>query len=72
MQFDGTNSNLMVGTIAAILVVGVVAANAQTVQSKLEARLTEAVKKIDAACGDDLKKYCSAVTPGEASLLRGA
>ena len=68
MHVDGTNSKFMVGIIGAILVVGA-AANAQTVQGKLEGRLTEAVKKIDAACSDDLKKYCSTVTPGEGRLL---
>jgi Golgi apparatus protein 1 len=31
----------------------------------LEARLQAAVRKIEAACSDDLKKYCSTVTPGE-------
>ena len=45
-------------------------ANAQTaVARKVEARLEVAVKKIEAACGNDLKKYCSTVTPGEGRLL---
>jgi 2-polyprenyl-3-methyl-5-hydroxy-6-metoxy-1,4-benzoquinol methylase len=43
-----------------------VAANAQ---AQLEARLAAAVKKIETACSDDLKKYCSTVTPGEGRLL---
>src|SRR6201992_2302075 len=36
---------------------------------QLAARLDAAVKKVEAACGDDLKKYCSTVTPGEGRLL---
>jgi Cysteine rich repeat len=38
-------------------------------QSQLEARLAEASRKIEAACGDDIKKYCSTVTPGEGRLV---
>jgi hypothetical protein len=40
---------------------------AQTQQ--LAARLDAAVKKVEAACSDDLKKYCSTVTPGEGRLI---
>jgi hypothetical protein len=36
---------------------------------QLAARLDAAVKKVEAACNDDLKKYCSAVTPGEGRLI---
>jgi hypothetical protein len=46
------------------------AANAQTqLQSKLEARLTAAVKRVQTACDEDLKKYCNTVTPGEGRIL---
>jgi cysteine rich repeat protein len=38
-------------------------------QGPLETRLLEATSKIEAACGDDLKKYCSTVTSGEGRLL---
>ena len=36
---------------------------------QLVARLDAAVKKIEAACSDDLQKYCSTVTPGEGRLI---
>jgi hypothetical protein len=36
---------------------------------QLAARLDAAVKKVEAACSDDLKKYCSTVTPGEGRLI---
>jgi len=36
---------------------------------KLVARLNAAVQKLETACGDDLKKYCSTVTPGEGRLI---
>jgi Cysteine rich repeat len=35
---------------------------------QLAARLDAAVKKVGVACSDDLKKYCSTVTPGEGRL----
>ncbi len=53
---------------AALLVFGTATAQTQ-VQSRVEARLTAAVKKLENACSDDLKKYCSTVTPGEGRLL---
>jgi Cysteine rich repeat len=36
---------------------------------QLAARLDGAVEKVEAACSDDLKKYCSTVTPGEGRLI---
>jgi hypothetical protein len=36
---------------------------------QLAARLDAAVKKVEVACSDDLKKYCSTVTPGEGRLI---
>jgi hypothetical protein len=36
---------------------------------QLVARLDAAVEKVQAACGDDVKKYCSTVTPGEGRLI---
>jgi|SRR5215471_7164342 len=60
---------LPIGTVVFIMALGT-AANAQTdVARQIEARLSAAVKKIEAACSDDLKKYCSTVTPGEGRLL---
>lgn len=56
--------------IAAVVFAATVTANAQTqLRSKFEARLTAAVKKVQAACDEDLKKYCGTVTPGEGRLL---
>jgi Cysteine rich repeat len=36
---------------------------------QIAARLDAAVKKVEAACSNDLKKYCSTVTPGEGRLI---
>jgi hypothetical protein len=36
---------------------------------QLAACLDVAVKKVEEACSDDLKKYCSTVTPGEGRLI---
>ena len=32
-------------------------------------RLTAGIKKLEASCGEDIKKYCSTVTPGEGRIL---
>ena len=61
--------HLSISTAAAIMVFGT-AAQAQTDAARqIEARLSAAVKKIEAACADDAKKYCSTVTLGEGRLL---
>jgi hypothetical protein len=46
------------------------AAYAQTDMMKAVAeRLAAGFKKLETACGEDSKKYCSTVTPGEGRLL---
>ena len=45
------------------LFMGTIGASAQGTPT-LESRLKAAVDKLQAACGDDLRKYCSTVTPG--------
>src|SRR6478752_5128618 len=46
------------------------AAYAQTdMMGLLRERLAAGFKKLEAACGDDVKKYCSTVTPGEGRLI---
>jgi hypothetical protein len=32
-------------------------------------RLTAGIQKLEASCGDDIRKYCSTVTPGEGRIL---
>jgi len=59
----------IITTMTAMLAFGAVANAQTTIQGQVEARLTAAVKKVEAACSDDLKKYCSTVTPGEGRLL---
>lgn len=60
--------SILAAVAAAALSTAIVAADAQGM-SKLEARVSAAVAKIRAACGEDLQKYCSTVTPGEGRLL---
>jgi hypothetical protein len=43
-------------------------ASAQSAQS-IEAGLDAGAKKLEAACGDDVKKFCGQVTPGEGRLM---
>ena len=45
-------------------------ANAQTsVAQKVEAKIAAAVNKVQSACSNDLKTFCSTVTPGEGRLI---
>lgn len=44
-------------------------AHTQQLASKFEDRLNAALKKIQTACDEDLRKYCGEVTPGEGRLL---
>ena len=46
------------------------AAYAQTdIMNLLREKLAAGFKKLETACGEDLKKYCSTVTPGEGRLM---
>ena len=46
------------------------AAYAQTdMMSLLRERLAAGFKKLETACGEDVKKFCSTVTPGEGRLM---
>ena len=46
------------------------AAYAQTdVMNLLRERLAAGFKKLETSCGEDFKKYCSTVTPGEGRIL---
>ena len=46
------------------------AANAQTdVMNLLRERLAAGFKKLETSCGEDFKKYCSTVTPGEGRIM---
>src|SRR6476469_8413612 len=46
------------------------AAYAQTdMMSLLRERLTAGFKKLETACGEDVKKFCSTVTPGEGRIM---
>ncbi|HMA74661.1 MAG TPA: cysteine rich repeat-containing protein [Xanthobacteraceae bacterium] len=60
---------LPVSAAAAIIALGTAAYAQADVARQIEARLSAAVKKIEAACAEDAKKYCSTVTPGEGRLL---
>ena len=43
-------------------------AQTDTMNSVLE-RLAASIKKLEASCGGDIKKYCKTVTPGEGRIL---
>jgi Cysteine rich repeat len=53
----------LMGTIASI-------AHAQSdMMNAILVRLTGEIKKLEASCSEDIKKYCSTVTPGEGRIL---
>jgi len=63
-------SILIVTIIGSALLAFASPTNAQTdVSKKVAARLAAAADKLKAACGDDLNKFCSSVTPGEGRLI---
>lgn len=63
-------SLIAIAAISTALLASGSIANAQTaVGKKVAARLAAASEKLKAACGDDLSKYCSTVTPGEGRLI---
>ena len=69
MRVGSPDSLFIIAAISAFLAFGS-SANAQTsVAQKAEARLAAASAKLEAACGSDLAKYCSTVTPGEGHLI---
>lgn len=46
------------------------AANAQSdIVKAVQDKLTGSIAKLERSCGDDIKKYCSAVTPGNGRVL---
>jgi hypothetical protein len=54
--------------VLAILSVG--SASAQTdIGKALKEKLAARITKLESACGDDIKKFCSNVTPGEGRIL---
>jgi hypothetical protein len=55
----------IVAIMTALLVFNVGA----SAQSQPETRLAAGVRKIETACSNDLKKYCSEVTPGDERLM---
>ena len=67
-------STLRFLTKIALLPLGVVTissiACAQTdMMNAILERLTAGIQKLEAACGEDIKKYCSTVTPGDGRIL---
>jgi hypothetical protein len=60
---------LSLSTLAACLTFGATASAQGSVAEKLEARITAAADKLQGACGADVQKYCSTVSPGEGRLL---
>ena len=62
-------SRSIILSVFAILISGTSASAQTDAARKVEARLVAAANKIEAACGADVKKYCSTITPGEGRLV---
>jgi Cysteine rich repeat len=54
--------------LLAMLSIGTASAQASLGKSILE-KLTTKITKLERTCGKDIKKYCSAVTPGEGRMI---
>jgi hypothetical protein len=64
-----TRLHLIITTAFAITTSLVAFCGAVSAQTQLETRIAAGIGKIRAACGDDIKKYCSTVTPGDSRLM---
>ena len=61
--------NLVFATAVALFVFGA-SANAQSdAANRAQARIMAGVKKLEAGCAADAKKYCTTVTPGDGRLF---
>jgi putative metallopeptidase DUF4344 len=60
---------LIIATAFAITTALAAFCGAVRAQTQLETRIAAGAGKIRAACGDDIKKYCSTVTPGDDRLM---
>jgi Cysteine rich repeat len=69
MRVGSYESLFMIVAMSSFLAFGS-STHAQTaVAQKVETRLAAASAKLQAACGGDLSKYCSTVTPGEGRII---
>ena len=69
MKVGSGEKLFVIAVISAFLAYGSSAKAQTAVSQKVQARLAAAAEKLQAACGGDLSKYCSAVTPGEGRLI---
>jgi Golgi apparatus protein 1 len=60
--------NLGIPALLAILSAGPVVAQADVTKA-IQEKLAAKAAKLESSCADDLKKYCSTVTPGEGRMI---
>jgi Golgi apparatus protein 1 len=60
--------NLGIPALLAILSAGPVVAQADITKA-IQEKLAAKAAKLESSCADDLKKYCSTVTPGEGRMI---
>ena len=57
----------------AVLLAGIVVSSVAHAQADITAailqKLTAGIQKLENSCGEDIKKYCTTVTPGESRIL---
>jgi Cysteine rich repeat len=57
-------------TLAALFLLAIVPASAQTdIGKAIQEKLAAEAARLEASCADDIKKYCSDVTPGEGRMI---
>ena len=58
------------GLLPLLVILSLGSASAQTdIAKAIQERLTAQIAKLENSCADEIKKYCSTVTPGEGRLL---
>jgi hypothetical protein len=58
------------GILSLLAILSVGSASAQTdITKAIQEKLTAEAAKLEKSCADDIKKYCSDVTPGEGRML---
>ncbi len=69
-QITASASALVIAALLALTaMLASAGARAQELEKSMQSRLQTGATKLENACGDDIKKYCSQVTPGEGRMI---
>jgi hypothetical protein len=67
---NAMNLLAMLGLLPSLVILSVGSASAQTdITKAIQEKLAAEAAKLENSCADDIKKYCSDVTPGEGRMI---